>query len=253
MKSESSPTTGLDFSMSSPPPTPAVGPLDHPPSASALRLPDFWEAQPAAWFVHAESQFVLRHVADDELKYHHVVAALSPSATSKLVGLLSAPPTKDKYPAVKAGLLYAFGLSDTERADQLFALNGLGGRKPSELMAHILDLVGGRGPEFLLKQLFLRQLPASVRAALANCPADNFTTFAAEADKFFLEGREMATGPAFQTYASPARPRAKVKASTTRPRGLLCFYHERFGERATNCRQPCSYNDQGNAPAGARP
>ena len=255
-REEDSPAVArLDFSARSSPssPTDDAGPRDDPPFSPPLKLPDFWEAQPDAWFLHAESQFVLRRVADDELRYHHVVASLSPTATAKLVGILSAPPATNKYSAIKAALLYAFGLSDAERADRLFALNGLGGRKPSELMSHMLDLVGSRGPEFILKQLFLRQLPASVRAALANCPADDFTAFAAEADKFYLEGREVGSESTFRTYASPARSRGGNKTPAAKMRGPLCFYHERFGERASKCVPPCSFTGQGNAQAGARP
>ena len=223
-----------------------------------LKLPDFWEAHPAAWFLHIESLFALRGVVDDGIMYHHVVAALPPAATARLVGLLSAPPPTGKFPAIKTGLLYAFGLSDSERADRLFALNGLGGRKPSEMMAHILDLVGGRGPEFLLKQLFLRQLPSGVRAALANCTTADFVGFAAEADKYFLESRAAGAGAAHPLHASPS---AKVKGSSNPPGSAtqrqvqqsdLCYYHERFGPRATKCRHPCSFETQGNATAGAR-
>ena len=198
-----------------PPPTPCarsdaqVGHLPatiqyHPPASSLLKLPEFWEAQPAAWFLHVESQFALRQITDDELRYHHVVAALPPSATARLVGVLSAPPAVGKYPSVKAELLYAFGLSDAERADRLFSLNGLGGRRPSEMMAHMLDLVGSRGPQFLLRQLFLRQLPPDVRASLATCGTENLVDLATEADKFFLESRAAGAGSARPLHASPS-------------------------------------------------
>lgn len=102
--------------------------------APHLRLPSFWEPTPEAWFVHAEAEFAVHGIFNYFLRYNMVVAALPASTTSKLVGLLKHPPPADRYATLKQRLLYAFGLSEAERADKMLAINGLGGRRPSELM-----------------------------------------------------------------------------------------------------------------------
>ena len=227
--------------------------VPHPPP---LKLPAFWESSPAAWFVHAESLFALHCLKDDELQYHHVVAALPSAVAARLVGLLTRPPESDKYVTLKSRLLYSFTLSDAERANELFSLNGLGARRPSELMEHMLGLLGAHEPGFLFHHLFLRQLPTPVRAALANTPATDMRTFATEADKFYLAGRgEDAKAPA-TTQAAPAREKKKGRdAATVSPKSRrtdLCFYHDKFGQLAKRCIPPCNFAVQGNAVAGAQ-
>ena len=147
-------------------------PMDNAPRAPLVKLPEFWEASPAAWFAHTESQFDLHGIDDDNRRYHHVVAALPSSVATRIVGLLSHPPALAKYAALKSQLLYNFSLSDAERADELFALNGLGARKPSQLMEHMLALLGDHAPGFLFAQLFLRQLPVAVKTAWLMSPSE---------------------------------------------------------------------------------
>ena len=233
-------------------------PMDYvnAPRAPLVKLPEFWDASPAAWFAHTESQFDLYGVNDDNRRYHHVVAALPASVATRIVGLLSQPPAGDKYAALKFQLLYNFSLSDAERADELFALNGLGARRPSQLMEHMLALLGDHAPGFLFIQLFLRQLPVAVRTALAGVPTGDLRAFAREADKFYIAQRSSGSGPSvfYTSSAPPATGGRDAAARVGRPprEHGLCFYHERFGNKATKCRQPCSFAEQGNAQAGVR-
>ena len=142
------------------PPSPRSGhrqPDASPPRSMPtppLKLPDFWVTSPAAWFVHVESLFALHGLVDDDRQYHYVVAALPSSVASRLVGLLTRPPAYDKYDALKTHLLYSFTLSEAERADKLFSLGGLGSRRPSELMEHMLGLLGGASPVSCLSTCF---------------------------------------------------------------------------------------------------
>lgn len=85
-------------------------------------------------------------------------------------------------------LLKTFELSNAERASRLFSLNGLSDSKLSEVMDMMLDLLGEHKANFLFVQLFLRQLPSRVRAALANTALSDCCVLAEEADKFFLAG-----------------------------------------------------------------
>lgn len=231
-------------------------------NAVTLKLPEFWESSASAWFAQTEAQFALREITADTTKFYYVVSALGNSTASRVVSLLSHPPATEKYTALKAHLLKTFELSDAERANRLFSLQGLGDSKPSELMDRMLDLLGEHRPDFLFIQLFLRQLPSQVRAALANTTITDCRRLAEEADKFFLASQEHCAAAFFPAHvAMVTREDSTLVAATTsrrqqfpgpqQPSGL-CFYHAKFGSKATKCRSPCSFGGAGNVRAGAQ-
>ncbi|KAL3969265.1 dedicator of cytokinesis protein 1 [Sarotherodon galilaeus] len=234
--------------------------------AVALKLPDFWLHDPPSWFVHVEAQFALRGISADDMKYHHVVASLDPLATRRAMTLLRDPPAQEKYATLKELLLRRYALSDAERAEKLLNLSGLGGGTALELMENMLSLLGPDDGGFLFAHLFLRQLPAAVRAVLANSPllpAKDYRSLAEEADRILLASRTftvhaLATdSPAAPSTPPPASPGASAPLltagiATRRHRGKnICFYHQRFGDRARRCLPPCSFPAQGNGPASA--
>lgn len=238
-------------------------------NAVTLKLPEFWESSASAWFAQTEAQFALREITADTTRYYYVVSALGNATATRVVSLLKHPPDTEKYAALKAHLLKTFELSDAERASRLFSLQGLGDSKPSELMDRMLDLLGEHRPDFLFIQLFLRQLPSQVRAALANTTITDCRQLAEEADKFFLASQGHCVMAALlPTHVAPVtmEDSTLVAATSSRrqqssgrqqsagpqqsPSGL-CFYHEKFGPKALKCRSPCSFGGLGNARAGA--
>ena len=72
--------------------------------SNEMKMPKFLPDQPATFFVMIEAQFVLRNVTSDDAKYYHVVSALPPEVVSRIVDLVPAPPTTDKYDAIKRRL-----------------------------------------------------------------------------------------------------------------------------------------------------
>ncbi|CAI5697407.1 unnamed protein product [Oreochromis niloticus] len=229
--------------------------------AVALKLPDFWLHDPPSWFVHVEAQFALRGVSADDTKYHHVVASLDPLSTRRVMTLLRDPPAQGKYTALKALLLRRYSLSDAERAEKLLSLAGLGDGTAHELMESMLSLLGADDGGFLFTHLFLRQLPAPVRAGLANSPllaTKDYRSLAEEADRILLATRSFGVqaivqdSPAFSPAPSPmlqgpsdSSTVAGIAARRHRGKGL-CFYHQRFGAKARRCLPPCSFQTQGN-------
>lgn len=170
-----------------------------------------------------------------------MVAALDASTTARAIALLEAPPADGKYDALKTFLLSLFELSELEKADRLLSLNGLGDSKPSELMERMLAVLGAADPSFLFAHIFLRQLPAPVRTALASSPlpsSRDYRALAVEADRIFLANRQQ-----FVHALLPTQRRQHKDG--------WCYYHSRFGAKAKQCRQPCSFGAQGKARAGA--
>ena len=225
---------------------------------NTIKIPEFWESSAAAWFSTVEAQFTIRKIDDDETRYCYVVAHLGNSVASRLTGHIAAPPRLHKYVSLKALLLKTFELSAGERARRLFAINGLGDGKPSELMERMLNLLGEEQPCFLFMELFRRNLPAEVRVALANTTVDEPRALAEVADQFFLAVQHPSPGllaPAVSSAPLVYRPASRGSAGTQDQRGAtagLCFFHTRFGAKAKQCRSPCNFNQAGNGGAGAR-
>ena len=262
----------LNFSplLDTPPPTPVLrhftGDPDSSPgvfgttqnmaNSAMLRLPEFWEAAAAAWFNHAEAQFAVHNVTDDDTRFYHVVTSMSCSTALKAESFVSAPPPHGKYTGLKAHLLELFELSQQERADRLLELSDLGDRKPSEHMRMMLNLLGKEDPGFLFIRLFLRHLPPHVRTALANTTITDPRELAAEADRFFLAARHPTPGLLAPVHArSPPRGAqrsgGRAEDAPDRESGW-CYFHARFGAKAKKCRPPCSYVGAGNGGAHAQ-
>ncbi|GAA6111958.1 uncharacterized protein LOC117501066, partial [Tachysurus ichikawai] len=225
-------------------------------NAVSLKLPEFYEQQAAVWFAQAEAQFALRDITADDTKYYDVVAALSSSTAARSISILENPPDRDKYSTLKAYLLKTFGLSETERACHLLSLPGLGDSWPSELMDHMLALLGEHKPCFLFKELFLQQLPKNVRTSLANSTVADYRELAQLADVYQAASHKcMATYsvvaaslyPVLRTAARGSVEWLAPAARQTAEQGLR-FFHARFGAIAKKCRPPCTFNGSHNMP-----
>ena len=160
--------------------------------AASVKLPEFWQSDPAAWFQHVEALFHLRRITEDDSRYFLVVAALDQHSTRRVMQLLRDPPRHGKYAALRQLLLRRYSLSAAERADKMLALPGLGDGSAVDLMDSMLSPLGSDVGGFLFPHIFLRQLPPPVRAALANSPcltASDYRGLAEEADRVLLATR----------------------------------------------------------------
>ena len=142
-------------------------------STVAIKLPQYWAAQPSLWFAQVEAQFILRGITQDSTKYHHVVAALSPEAALDVSDILTRPPTANKYTKLKAVLVDRSSASTHQRLHQLIATEELGDRKPSQLLRAMRRLLGpDHMDDSLLRELFLQRLPTHTQMVLAASTAD---------------------------------------------------------------------------------
>jgi hypothetical protein len=242
-----------------------------PVSRSEVKMPKFLPDQPAVFFVMTESQFALRNVTSDDAKYHHVVSALPPEVVSRIVDLVTAPPTTDKYDTIKQRLTDSFAGTSMERAAKLLEITDLGGRHPLALRDEMRNLARGEDSEFLLRAIFLRALPDEVRRVvrdsttldeMATAAGNHFTKTGAALDprrSVYAAGSD--TDDADSVAAFRRHPeRAGSKPSAPRERDI-CFYHAKFGANAKKCNAPCKMappstsNGQrrpGNADAGGK-
>ena len=216
-------------------------------AAVSLKLPPFYTSNPKYWFAYSESHFKLRGIVCDETKFSYVVTCLTEDVAERVMRTLSNPPLKEKYAALKAHLLQEYTLSESERAAALLDMPGLGDMKPSHLLTKMLALLPDKEaeqPGIIFRELFLRQLPADVRAHLTDKAHLSLEQLAGEADRFFTSaGQRVATVRAVTARPPPAPAKASAAAAATKPAAgkVLCFFHFKYGDRARKCRLPCDY------------
>ncbi|XP_070394233.1 uncharacterized protein [Dermacentor albipictus] len=155
-------------------------------SAVSIRLPPYWDRNPAVWFLQAESQFILSGVRTEQRKYHLVVSALSPTAAEEVADLLSGPPPATPYSDLKAALLERTTTSQRARMQQLLSAEDLGDRRPSQLLRRMRQLMSDNttvSDDRLLRELFMQRLPVNVQMVLATATVMDLNSLASLADK----------------------------------------------------------------------
>ena len=169
---------------------------------------------------------------------------------------------QEPYTKLKDALLASHQLTDFQRVELLHAMEPLGGRKPSELLADMWELCPTEQHDnIFFAMLFLQCLPRDIRVLLthedhrnlrllANVNAKAVGDFqtdpvAALPGKNATASSRRSSGPHYPPQHSQG---GQKEQRTTAPVALdptgLCFYHWNFGDKANNCTDPCSW--QGN-------
>lgn len=221
-----------------------MGDEDNVQHAVAIKLPPFWPEDPDTWIEQVEAQFHIRNITTDSTKFYHVVAALDPPTARRLRDTIKSAPEGSRYTTLRNRITDTFALTESERANRILNMHGLGDRKPSEIMDELLALADGHTPCFLFKQLFINLLPEALQVQLATVDFSNPRKFALEADK--LWGAKVAAEAA--TTINKVNVKEKYKQTVPGPvksnsNSGLCFYHAKFGTNARKCRGPCNFSE----------
>lgn len=238
-------------------------------SAVAFKAPPFWNTNAAIWFVRLEAAFATHSppITSDLTRFHHVIQLLDSTTSRRVQSVIQNPPESGKYQALKSALLEAYEPTQTQKDNILLNLNGLGDKRPSELLQEMKSL--NSNPETLFTALFLNQLPPEVRRILAQGPKRELDEMAKVADRIMEV--EMTNTPSVGSVScdeqqSDITPGAEVNAfhktlnrqndskkfqNSSRTQFTLCKYHSRFGNKAKRCDgKPCPYasdQKQGNS------
>jgi hypothetical protein len=166
----------------------AEAPIFAPGAASRnFWLPDFWAKAPANRFAMAEAQFLLRRVTSSIDKFCHVLMALPKTSYRMIAHLVTQAPPEDSYDQMKAALLSHHELSDYQRVDILSRMEPLGRRKPSDLLAAMLELCPQNqhtSPFFFY--FFLQRLPREIRVLLSEESPADIRKVAVKADRLMV-------------------------------------------------------------------
>ena len=242
---------------------------DDPPAvpqminAVGVRLPTFWVSKPRLWFAQVDAVFEASNIVRDRTKYIHVLAKLPEQvleSISDIIQEFSDDPPADSFQQLRTRLTGTFGLTQWQQLARLVDHPGLGDMRPSALMNQLLALLPvEEKPTLLFQYLFLRHLPADIRGHLATKQYNSARELATEAD-FVWDARgggavigavpTRTASPRGGRRQSPDRGRRRRPQSpSNRPPSTsgLCFYHDRFGNKANSCRPPCTWTGNGQA------
>ena len=138
--------------------------------------------KPEVWFKQIESVFSTRNpaITTQQTRFDYVVQSLDNSTADRVQGIILNPPAQP-YDKLKAALIATFGKSQAEKDQEILNLNGLGNKRPSELLQHMKNL--NADPSTLFKAFFLTQLPPEVRKILATSGKTDIDELAIEADR----------------------------------------------------------------------
>lgn len=236
-------------------------------AAVSVKLPEFWEEDPATWFIEAESQFILAGIVVDSTKYHHIVKHITKRSTINAVwDIISNPPEENKYNALKTRLLHVFSDSHQTKIEKLMSAQ-LGDMKPSQFLVHLRRLAHGSGiNDATLKAIFMKGLPARISSVLMlsnntltdcgyfgdmmiknepevneiNRPDDKYDELKQEIE--FLTAAVRNLG-----QSRPQRSFGQRNNYSRNPRGNqsrnsdICWYHMKYGNNAHKCLSPCRF------------
>ena len=139
-----------------------------------FRIATFYASDVELWFNQIETQFALHQINDDDERYSLTCAALSGEVASDVRDVLLQPFRSNKYESLKAILIERRGLTTPERVNKVISGERIGNDIPSRFLRRLQKTVGfgtkavvGKA---VIRQAFIRQMPASIRAHLATQP-----------------------------------------------------------------------------------
>ena len=213
-------------------------------NATAVKLPPFWSGNPEVWFKQVESVFATRKITVQQTKFDYVVQALVNSTADKVQSVILSPP-EEPYITIRKVLIDIFGKTQAQKDQEVLNINGLGDKKPSELLQHIHNL--NANPATLVKAFFLAQLSPEVRQILALSDKTDIKDLAKEADRI-MEVSQLSNNSqvnlTVKLNSKSWRRNSTPKSDQQWPLlPGLCKYHSKFGERARSCLQPCKFHN----------
>nr|XP_050028281.1 uncharacterized protein LOC126523748 [Dermacentor andersoni] len=217
--------------------------------------------------------------SSDRTRYDYVVAHLDARYANEVRDILANPPTANLYEHLKTELIRRLSLSEDQKLRQLQSAE-LAERKPSQLLGHMRALAGNmEAQDSLQRTLSLQRLPPHVQEVLqAQLPLP-LDQLAGIADRV-IEVPLPPLSPTVQAVAAPLNTMKVARHTDDINRQLSsiqrrldqhlptrhsqsrgqnttpsqqpgdddrCYYHRRFGDRARQCRPPCSARNRGNA------
>lgn len=160
---------------------------------------------PTSWFQQFEAKLRIAHIADDA-QYDHLLAVLNKAAKEPVTFELQNPPEENQYNWLKQLLIEGHGKSRKQRVQQLLEGTRIGDRKPSVFLAHLRELAPDTVQDDLVKEIWWKELPETVRTVLSCMGTVTLRELATAADAVHAEVYKRSTISAVSSRGrSPSR------------------------------------------------
>jgi hypothetical protein len=190
---------------------------------------------------------------DETAKFDHVLSALPEDMVGQILDLVEAAPAATPYTFLRARLLETHSLSDYEKWDMLQKTEQMGGRKPSKLLADMMEFCpAGLEQSLPFHYLFAQRLPQALRTQLGEVEPGDPRALAARADKLWAVHAPTASAVAAVSSSEAAEASggscAAIRGGSKGYRGRGGQQHGRGGAKNTTAPAASSA-----APAAAAP
>lgn len=149
-------------------------------------LPQFLPADPEFWFTTLESQFSLRGIKRDDIKFSCIVARppreLCLYIKAENADQTPLAPNQTRYQRFKERVNRAFKVSEDAKLKQLIRSQPMLADKPSQMLVQLQNLAGTSATPALLRNVFLEQMPENIRPILAATQIQDVNKLAEIAD-----------------------------------------------------------------------
>jgi len=230
---------------------------------TTAKLPQFWEEDPALWFIQAEAVFAAHRIISQKHRFNLVISQL-PYKNLAQVADLAKLPGDNPYTTVKERLINAYSQSQEKRVLRLLEETKLGDNRPSQLLRHMQTVSDGSLSEQVLKTVWLRTLPARTKNILTALeqPLDQLALIADkildidpndissvnskedELTKLIAEVRQLKKIIGERSTRSRSRNRSSTRRTSPddKDNKKYCYYHFKFREKAHKCKKPCQWS-----------
>ena len=245
-----------------------------------VKVPPFWAEEPDIWFAQVEGQFSISGITSDVTKFNYVIGHLDNQHSREVKDIIVNPPPTEKYEKLKSELIKRLSASKENKIKQLLMHEELGDRKPSQFLRHLQSLAGLNVPDDFLRTIWISRLPHGIQTVLAGQAstaslenladlADRVNDLASSTPKvtavseipgsvvsdLVKQVAELRKEVQRLSMARNSRSHSRSRTNrTSRQRSLsnyrkfpICWYHDKFGNKATKCVRPCDYKQSENS------
>lgn len=245
------------------------------------KIPKFFFDDPTLWFLKVESSFRSARITSSNAQADIVMSELDPEVLLCVRDLMSINPQPDNlYTQMKERIISNSTVSTEARLRQLIKGDIITDGKPSLILNRLRCLSDNKCNDEVLRTIFLDHLPANHRAILAlsnvatlqelaaladklndvtqsSCSnvaaitpnSSNQEDIASKLDRVISELAKLSQSRNNESRSRSSTPSRSQKEkfnsrakSKNRNESELCWYHNKFAEKATKCVSPCAWS-----------
>lgn len=235
-----------------------------------VRLPGFWRHSPQQWFIHVEEIFEINLIRLNLIKVNHVLSALDEDCI-RIISDLVGPDIP--YSLVKQRLISAFSFPQAISFRTIAQPGGIGDRRPSQYLHYIRNILPDGIDDAAVKEIWLQNLPQHILTVISGFDG-SLECLAEQADRIMdasagcdisvdtpprdfdhrlsaIESALLAlteqiaalvTSQSNSTKNRPENhPHSRARSTLHSYNEAWCFYHNKYGQLANNCREWCTF------------